>query len=277
MTRGLCAAVMTAALVACAPSPSAVASARHRPPAAATAGTTHNWVQNAWTTHLLNQSYPANAAYFYDRGGSFGTGPGTSSDPVLDGFATTPVLRYTSFAQFSADLANGVIPNGTWPAGSWVEYDNEQWNLTPLGEQQSPGLSMQDFGTAAHQAGFRVFMTPARDLGNVDTECVKQAGWDNNTWYEQCHIARYAVLNGDGVVVQDQSNTLDPVVYQTLFNDAYDDVQASNPAAFTDAELSDGYGTPAQAFTAGNVLNRTRCAGFFIHVANSDVGWEDTL
>ncbi len=177
MTRGLCAAVMTAALVACAPSPSAVASARHRPPAAATAGTTHNWVQNAWTTHLLNQSYPANAAYFYDRGGSFGTGPGTSSDPVLDGFATTPVLRYTSFAQFSADLANGVIPNGTWPAGSWVEYDNEQWN----------------------------------------------------------------------------------------------------PAAFTDAELSDGYGTPAQAFTAGNVLNRTRCAGFFIHVANSDVGWEDTL
>lgn len=262
-------AVLALPLLACAP-----AAAAHHHPAAPTA-TSHNWIENAYTTHVLNGSYPTNAGYFYNRAGSYGTGSSTSANPILDGFATTPVLRYTSEAQFASDLAGGVIPNTTWPAGSWVEYDNEQWADTPVAEQQAPDQYMEAFGTAAHGAGFKVFMTPARDLGNVDTECPKNAGEDNNGWYLRCDIAKWAVVNGDGVVVQDQANTLTATTYQSLFNGAYTDAQAGNVNAWVDSELSDGYGTPAQAYAAGNALNRTKCAGFFVHVANSDLSWED--
>ena len=102
--------------------------------APADAATTHNWIQNAQTESVLDKSHPVTAKYFFNRAGSYGTGGSTSSNPITDGLKTTRVLRFTSYAQFRSDITKGIIPDGTWPAGSWVEYDNEQWSQTPVAE-----------------------------------------------------------------------------------------------------------------------------------------------
>jgi hypothetical protein len=242
--------------------------------APADAATTHNWIQNAQTESVLDKSHPATATYFFNRAGSYGTGSSTSSNPITDGLKTTRVLRFTSYAQFRSDITTGIIPDKMWPAGSWVEYDNEQWSQTPAAEQRDPELYMQDFGSLAHQHGFKVFMTPARDLGNVDTACRKKSGWSNDQWYEKCHIARYAVLDGDGVVIQSQADTTSLSAFKTLVDDGKADVHAANPSAFADAELSSTYGTPGQAYAAGSSVT---VSGYFINCSNTKVSWENSL
>ena len=242
--------------------------------APADAATTHNWIQNAQTESVLDKSHPVTAKYFFNRAGSYGTGGSTSSNPITDGLKTSRVLRFTSYAQFRSDITKGIIPDGTWPAGSWVEYDNEQWSQTPVAEQRNPELYMQDFGSLAHQHGFKVFMTPARDLGNVDTACPKKSGWSNDQWYEKCHIARYAVVDGNGVVIQSQADTTSLSAFKTLVDDGKADAHAANPSAFVDAELSSTYGTPGQAYAAGSSVV---VSGYFINCSNAKVSWENSL
>jgi hypothetical protein len=240
---------------------------------AAPAATSLVWMQNAWTVHKLNQSYPATASAYFGRPGSYGTGSAATADPVLDGFAATPVLRYTSYAQFSSDVSAGVIPDATWPPGSWVEYDIEAWSATPVAEQQDPERFMQMFGELAHSSGLRVVMTPARDLGNTDTTCVKSG--TNNDWYVTCGIAQIAATYADGLVVQDQANTLDLAAYDGLYDTAAAQAAAANPFCWVATELSDNYGTPAQAVAAFESL--TSPQGSFLNVANPDVGWENQV
>lgn len=243
-------------------------------PAPADAATGHNWIQNAYTESVLDRSDPSTASYFFNRAGSFGTGTSTSGNPIVDKFGTTPVLRFTSYSQFQSDISQGIIPNKTWPAGSWVEYDNEKWSHTPGDEQRDPELYMEDFGKLAHQHGFKALMTPGRDLGNVDTTCRKQSGWGNDEWYEKCHIAKFAVLDSDAVVVQSQTDTKNLQAFKTLINDAEADAASANPAAFVDAELSDGFGTPDQAYAAGSSV---KVSGYFINCSNSQVSWENSV
>jgi len=242
--------------------------------APADAATTHNWIQNAHTESVLDNSHPGTARYFFNHAVSYGTGSSTSGNPVTDGLKTTRVLRFTSYAQFRSDITKGIIPDQTWPAGSWVEYDDEQWSQTPAAEQRDPELYLQDFGSLAHQHGFKVFMTPARDLGNTDTACPKKSGWSNDQWYERCHIARYAVLDGNGVVIQSQADTTSLPAFKTLVDDGLADAHGANHSAFVDAELSSTYGTPGQAYAAGSSVV---VSGYFINCSNTKVSWENSL
>lgn len=242
--------------------------------APADAATTHNWIQNAHTESVLDNSHPATARYFFNHAVSYGTGSSTSGNPVTDGLKTTRVLRFTSYAQFRSDITKGIIPDQTWPAGSWVEYDDEQWSQTPAAEQRDPELYLQDFGSLAHQHGFKVFMTPARDLGNTDTACPKKSGWSNDQWYERCHIARYAVLDGNGVVIQSQADTTSLPAFKTLVDDGLADAHGANHSAFVDAELSSTYGTPGQAYAAGSSVV---VSGYFINCSNTKMSWENSL
>ena len=242
--------------------------------APADAATTHNWIQNAHTESVLDNSHPATARYFFNHAVSYGTGSSTSGNPVTDGLKTTRVLRFTSYAQFRSDITKGIIPDQTWPAGSWVEYDDEQWSQTPAAEQRDPELYLQDFGSLAHQHGFKVFMTPARDLGNTDTACPKKSGWSNDQWYEKCHIARYAVLDGNGVVIQSQADTTSLSAFKTLVDDGLADAHGANHSAFVDAELSSTYGTPGQAYAAGSSVV---VSGYFINCSNTKMSWENSL
>jgi len=256
-------AAATAVLVACAPAPVALASGHHHRPAALASGTSHGWMQNGWTVHKLNQSYPATASYFFNRAGSYETGT------VYDGFAATPVTRYTSEAQFASDVANGLIP-----AGVMASYDNENWNLTPQAEIDDPWTYMADFISLAHSNGDQVTVTPARDLGNDSTSVhPKLAGETLDQWYQRTDIAGTAGL-ADIYVVQDQVDTASVTAYDALFNAAQTRAVAVNPGVKVYTELSDNYGTAAQEYTAGSSV---AFDGVFLNFANSDVSSEDTL
>jgi len=85
--------------------------------------------------------------------------------------AASGVLVYNSYAQFAADIASHAIA----PAYTWVMYDPEYWALTPLNEQQNPGLYMQQFGQLAHAHGLKVIEAPGRDLALVPGAACPQA------------------------------------------------------------------------------------------------------
>src|SRR5882757_7709984 len=83
---------------------------------------------------------PALASHFFNTPASYATGPAAATSPVTDGFTTSSVLTYNSYAQFAADLTSHAIT----PAYTWVMYDPEYWSATPLPEQQNPAAYMQE-------------------------------------------------------------------------------------------------------------------------------------
>src|SRR6266581_936995 len=89
--------------------------------AAATAPTTTNWLMTGWNIHQLNQLSPALASHFFNTPASYATGPAAATSPVSDGFTTSGVLIYNSYAHFAADLASHAIT----PTYTWVMYDPE--------------------------------------------------------------------------------------------------------------------------------------------------------
>src|SRR6266576_1563782 len=106
--------------------------------APASAATTTNWVMTGWNIHQLNQLSPALASHFFNTPASYATGPAAATSPVSDGFTTSSVLIYNSYAHFAADLASHAIA----PTYTWVMYDPEYWSATPLPEQPNPATYM---------------------------------------------------------------------------------------------------------------------------------------
>ena len=159
-----------------------------------------NWIGTGWNVHLTYQADPATTKHFFNAATSFGTGPSTAASPVTDGFSTSATLYYSSYAQFQSDLNSGAI---SYPY-KWVMYDPEGWASTPAAEQQDPVKYLGLFASLAHQHGYKVIETPARDLGNVATVCPlnTRTGENLDQWYVRCKIAAAAAA-ADVFVVQD--------------------------------------------------------------------------
>ena len=100
-------------------------------------------------------------SYFFNTSAAYGAGASLVKTPVQAHYATTPVLSYTSYAQFASDIQSGAI---TYPY-KWVMYDPEDWSATPVNEQQDPVKYMTLFGQLAHANGLKVIQAPALDLG----------------------------------------------------------------------------------------------------------------
>ena len=215
--------------------------------APASAATTTNWVMTGWNVHQLDQLNHPLASHFFNTPGSYGTGPSTTTSPVADGYATSGVLAYTSYAQFAADIAHHAIA----PAYQWVMYDTEYWSATPLNEQQNPARYMQEFGQLAHAHGLKVIEAPARDLGLVPgTTCPQAPGENLDTWFLRCNLPGAAAADADMVVIQDQVNTTSPAAFDNLYTTARTLAQTTNPNITVDAEVSTTYGTATQMATA---------------------------
>jgi len=251
--------------------------------------TTHAWIQNGFTASQFVTADRSVASYIFDRSGSYGTSTNGLTAAPTEPYrgTTTAVLRFTSEAQLASDVANRVIPNSTWPNGSYVLYDNEsgkKWP-TPAAEQRNPEKYMPLFNSVAVRAGFIPVDTPALDLGNTDTTCPKKThGGSNVSWYEQCHIAGFAVLNGGAhaqVVVQTQSETTSESAFRTLFTDAKSAATGKNKLATVDAEVSKTYGSAAEATRDLQNIGRSAVMGVFVQDTNADAktphGWEDTI
>jgi hypothetical protein len=215
--------------------------------AAASAAPTTNWVLTGWNIHQLNQLNHNITSHFFNTPGSYATGPSTTTSPVADGYATSAVLVYNSYAQFAADLASHAIT----PSYHWVMYDPEYWALTPLTEQQNPAAYLQQFGQLAHANGLHVIEAPGRDLAMVPgTTCPQAPGDTLDRWFLRCNIPAAAAAGADIVVIQDQANTTNVAEFDSLYATSRAQAQAANPQVRTDAEVSTSYGTAGQMATA---------------------------
>ena len=117
----------------------------------------------ASNVQTLSQTDPATASYFFNTATAYGGGASLVRTPVQARYATTPVLSYTSYAQFAANIRSGAI---SYPY-KWVMYDPENWSATPVGERQNPVKYMTLFGQLAHAHGLKVIQAPALDLAGV--------------------------------------------------------------------------------------------------------------
>lgn len=237
--------------------------------APASAASTQNWVMTGWNIHLTNQMDPATASHFFNTNTSYGTGPNSNTNPINDGFSTSAVLVYTSYAQFQSDIQNGAIS----PGYKWVMYDPEEWSQTPLNEQQNPALYLKLFGQLAHANGYSVIETPARDLAQVPgAACPELAGENLDHWFIQCDIAGAAAASSDVLVLQDQVNTTNLTEFDYLFNTAQSQAQAANPQVQVDAEVSTNYGTAGQMAAAAQSVSAN---GFYINSTSATIGQAD--
>ena len=173
------------------------------------------WSMTAGNVQSLSGVDPSNASYFFNTPAAYGSGASLVKTPVQAHYATTPVLSYTSYAQFQSDLSSGAI---TYPY-KWVMYDPENWAATPVNEQQDPVKYMTLFGQLAHANGLKVIQAPALDLATVTGSVLpRQTGESANQWFIRVNIAGKAAAAGDIFQLQDESNTTAGGQYAYMYN-----------------------------------------------------------
>ncbi len=220
--------------------------------APASAATTPGWLMGAGTLAGITAQDPSTASQLLNTPTAYGAGSSLVGNPIQTGLATTPVLSYTSYAQFSSDIQNARI---SFPY-QWVMFDPEKWSQTPLNEQQSPARYMALFGQLAHANGLKVIMAPAMDLGYVPGSVNPRLPGERIThWYLRANIAGAAAAAGDIVNVQTESQTTNLPQFDWLFNNAAAQARAANPSVQVFAEVSTVNGTPQQMATAAQSVS----------------------
>jgi hypothetical protein len=216
------------------------------------------WAMTAGNIQSMSQQNAAVTAHFFNVSSSYGAGASLVKTPIQAGYATTPVLGYTSYAQFSSDIQN---KNISYPY-KWVMYDPEDWSQTPVAEQQDPIKYMTLFGQLAHAHGLKVIMAPALDLGSVSGSLLpRKAGESINQWYVRVNIAGAAAAAGDIYILQDESNTTNLAQYDSLYNSVAAQAQAARAAASVYSEVSSSNGTASQMAAAAESIGPD---GFYV-------------
>ena len=210
------------------------------------------WIMTAGNVQSMSGVDASTASYFFNTATSYGAGASLVKTPVQARYATTPVLAYTSQAQFAADIQSGAI---TYPY-KWVMYDPENWTATPANERQDPVKYMTLFGQLAHANGLKVVQAPSLDLGAVTGSVLpRQTGESVNQWYLRVNIAGKAAAAGDIYLLQNESNTTLGGQYAYMFNTAQTQAQAANAGARVFSEVSTVNGTAAQMASAAQSIS----------------------
>ena len=224
----------------------------------ASAASRIGWIMGAGNVHLLGAQDHAIASHFIDTPASFGTGASLVGDPIQPGLKTTPVLAYTSYAQFSSDIRNRRISFHY----QWVMYDPEDWNRTPLAEQQDPVKYMTLFGQLAHAHRLKVIMAPGMSLGYVAGSAIPRHQSESITaWYVRVNLARAAAANSDIYDLQSESQTASLTGYDWLFKHAAAQARAANPRVLVFAEVSTVNGSAGQMAAAARSISPD---GFYV-------------
>ena len=194
----------------------------------------------------------ATTAHFFNTPASYGNGASLVKTPVQAGYATTPVLTYTSYAQFSTDIANGNI---SYPY-KWVMYDPEVWASTPLNEQQNPVKYITLFGQLAHAHGLKVIQAPALDLAWAPGSVLPiQRGESGDQWFVRVNLAGAAAAAGDIFDLQNESNVTSGGQYAWMFNTTASQARAANPNVKAFSEVATDSATAAQMATAAESIS----------------------
>lgn len=220
--------------------------------AAAASAATPSWLMGAGTLSGINAADPAATSQVLNAPTTYAAGSSLSGNPVQPGLAATPVLAYTSYAQFASDVQNSSI---SFPY-QWVMYDPEKWGQTPLNEQQDPTRYMALFGQLAHAHGLKVIMAPAMDLGYVRGAVNPRLPREQIVhWYLRANIAGAAAAAGDIVNVQAESQTTNLPAYDALFNGAAAQARAANASVQVFAEVSTVNGNVQQMAAAAQSVS----------------------
>jgi hypothetical protein len=218
----------------------------------ASAATGVSWIMGAGNINGISALDPATASHFLNTPTSFGAGSSRTRSPIQPGLATTPVLMYTSYAQFAADLRSGQL---TFPY-QWVMYDPEKWRQTPRDEQQDPIKYMTLFGQLAHSSGLQVIEAPALDLAYVPGSVIPRLPRESApAWYVRNNIAGAGAAAGDAVMIQGESQTASLSRYDSLFTSAAAQARAANPEVRVFAEVSTVNGSAAQMAAAARSVS----------------------
>jgi hypothetical protein len=228
------------------------------------ASTKPAWAMTAGNVQSLSAVDASTASYFFNTATAYGSGASLVKTPIQAHYATTPVLSYTSYAQFQSDLTSGAI---TFPY-KWVMYDPENWAATPLNEQQDPVKYMTLFGQLAHANGLKVIQAPALDLATVTGSVLPRlAGESANAWFVRVNIAGAAAAAGDIFQLQDESNTtVGGGEYASLFNSTETQAQAANASVRVFSEVSTVNGTAAQMAAAAQSISPD---GYYVAAAGN--------
>ena len=227
------------------------------------ASTKPAWSMTAGNVQSLSGVDASVTSYFFNTATAYGAGASLVKTPIQAHYATTPVLSYTSEAQFASDISSGAI---TYPY-KWVMYDPENWDATPVNEQQDPVKYMTLFGQLAHANGLKVIQAPALDLATVTGSVLPRlAGESADSWFLRVNIAGKAAAAGDIFQLQDESNTTAGGQYSYMFNTAEGQAQAANANVKVFSEVSTVNGTAAQMATAAQSISPD---GYYVAAAGN--------
>jgi hypothetical protein len=217
------------------------------------------WMSDGPNVHKCFQTDPVTTRKFFDTQGSFISGGNPTVNPVQDGLAAEPLLNYTTYAQFVADVTNApftqnsIIYNPNGPINKtifqWLRYDIEGGGTwpTPIEEKQDPQTYIGLFITLAHANGFNVILTPGRDLGSTDTAHPKRSGETDDQWYIRTNIPA-ACSKAEIFEVQDQANQGNPAEFVSFFNSARAEAKAARRGVQVWCGLSTTYGDGSVMF-----------------------------
>src|ERR1700722_9216689 len=227
------------------------------------ASTKPAWGMTASNVQTLSGVDAGNASYFFNTPTAYGGGASLVRTPVQAKYATTPVLFYTSYAQFASDIHSGAI---TYPY-KWVMYDPEDWTAAPVNEQQDPVKYMTLFGQLAHANGRKVIQAPALDLASVTGSLLpRQSGESADQWFVRVNIAGKAASAGDIFQLQNESNTTSGGQYSYMYNTTASQAQAANASVKGFSEASTVNGTAAQMATAAQSISPD---GYYVAAAGN--------
>jgi hypothetical protein len=227
------------------------------------ASTKPGWAMTASNVQTLSQTDSSTASYFFNTPTAYGGGASLVKTPVQAKYATTPVLSYTSYAQFASDIKGGAI---SYPY-KWVMYDPENWSATPVNEQQDPVKYMTAFGQLAHANGLKVIQAPALDLSSVTGSVLpRQSGESADQWFVRVNIAGKAAAAGDIFQLQNESNTTSGGQYAYMFNTTQTQAQTANASVKVFSEVSTVNGTAAQMATAAQSISPD---GYYVAAAGN--------
>lgn len=194
--------------------------------------------------------------------------------PTNDGLGYTPILTYKAYAQFKADIQNSnfVQDSITYaPAGpidtsiyEWLKFDIEDWSDTPDIESADPKQYIGLFIQLAHDNGFKVMATPARDLGNSDTVHPKNPGEVLNDWYVRVNVASWC-KDADIFEFQNQANMPVPADFTNYFQQVHDQMRAVNDTIPIWCGISTTYGTGEDMFNSAHSV-KDNADGYWINI-----------
>jgi hypothetical protein len=217
----------------------------------------------------MNSVNAAATLAMFGQPGAFGLSTSASTPGIPAGYNCTPVLKYSSYAQFQSDITASAINS----AYGWVMYDTEDYNDTttePQDEVDDPWTYMADFVTLAHSNGFKVILAPALDLGNDATSVqLKNAGETDAAWYTRTNIAGTAAATGAEIIhIQAQSLTL-LGTFASFFASSLIQVNAArtSPAQQISVGVSVNYGSAAQMWAA--TQSAAGAAGVWLNITTA--------